>query len=395
MPLISVTFAPPPLIAGSEATKLQAEVWGMFNSTNTLYPGVFPAIRKFEAELIQMVCSMVGEGTCGLLASGGTESILLAALAYRETGRRRNITNPNIICCETAHPAIFKACKYFGIELIKAPYDSSNFQLTPKIVSRYVNRNTVAVYASAPTFPHGVLDDVEGLGKFCQSKGIGLHVDNCLGGFLLSYLKKQGLLHGRKFDFNEVPGVTTMSVDLHKYGGTNKGCSVCVFKTEELRNSTYMPSFDGCEGLYVTPTLQGSRSGATIAAAWSSILYKGEKGYLAMAKTHHNIMTRAKEVVEKIDGLELLVDPEGCILPIVPSKNSTLSIYLVASQMEKKGWNLFTGQSPAVLGLCVGDVHQKMLGEWERDLKDAVDHVKANPNEKATGEMKGEERSRE
>ena len=184
----------------------------------------------------------------------------------------------------------------------------------------------------------------------------------------------------------------------------------------------FRDSFRSSQGLYVTPTLQGSRSGATIAAAWSSVLYKGENGYLRMAKSHNDTMTKAKVrmtrsegwlkrndsktitppssitknlpiiaslhaspliptlfaiffrslqgIINKIDGLDLLVEPEGCILPLVPSPGSKLDIYLVASQMEKKGWNLFTGQSPAVLGLCVGDVHLKMLDAWEVRLDD-------------------------
>ncbi|GMH52777.1 hypothetical protein TrST_g13553 [Triparma strigata] len=368
---------------GSEVTEVQAKMWGLFNSTNSLYPGVFPSVRKFEAEVIAMTTNMVN-GSCGLLSSGGTESILLAVLAYREQGLKRGITSPNMICCVTAHPAIFKACKYFNVELIKAPFDPKTFQLTPAIVKKYLNRNTVAIYASAPNFSHGVLDDVEGLGPLAQSKKIGLHVDNCLGGFLLSYLQKENLLNGRNFDFS-VPGVTTMSVDLHKYGGSSKGCSVCVFGSPELRALTYVPSFDGCEGLYVTPTIQGSRSGATMAACWGSVMYKGDAGYRKMARDHNSVMVKAREIAESIDGLEILVRPEGAILPIICSKGSGLDIYLIASQMEKRGWNLFTGQNPAVLGLCVGDVHLKVLDEWEKDIRASVAHVKANPNEKPTG----------
>lgn len=117
-------------------------------------------------------------------------------------------------------------------------------------------------------------------------------------------------MNGRSFDFT-VPGVTTMSVDLHKYGGSSKGASVCVFGSQELRALTYVPSFDGCEGLYVTPTIQGSRSGATMAACWGSVMYKGDAGYRRMARDHNSVMVKAKKIVESIDGLEILVDPEG------------------------------------------------------------------------------------
>jgi len=198
-------------LAGSELTDLQAAFWKQFNSTNTLYPGAFPAIRKMEAELIAMTCDLVG-GACGLLSSGGTESILLAVLAYREQGRKRHIsiTAPEIICGITAHPALAKACFYFNVKLIKLPVDVKTQQMSVASVKANINKNTLCIYASAPTFPHGVIDPVEQLGSLALSHKIGLHVDNCLGGFLTSYLKKLNLLKGREFDFN-VPGVTTMS----------------------------------------------------------------------------------------------------------------------------------------------------------------------------------------
>ncbi|GMI34453.1 hypothetical protein TeGR_g3720 [Tetraparma gracilis] len=370
--------------AGSESTHLQSSFWGMFNSTNTLYPGTFPAIRKFEAEIISMVASMCSPPSVpvvGLLSSGGTESILLAALAYREQGLARGITSPEIVCCETAHPAIHKACKYFGIKLVKCPMDSK-CAMTAATAKPYITSSTVALYASAPTFPHGVVDDIPGLSDLALARGIGLHVDNCLGGFLLSFMKSNGLLH-KPFDF-EVPGVTTMSVDLHKYGGSNKGNSVCLFRTEELRQSTYMPSWDGCEGLYVTPTIQGSRSGATISAAWSTLMNTGVNGYDVVAKNHHSTLEKARAAVEAIDGIELLVTPDAAILPMVAS-DKKIDIYLIASRMEKKGWNLFTGQNPPCLGLCIGDVHLKMLDTWVKDLTESVAHVQAHPDEKPTG----------
>ncbi len=366
-------------------TDLQSQMWSLNNSTNSLYPGTFPFIRKYEAELISMVVSLVAPSVpsaCGLLSSGGTESILLAALAYRQSNL--GINDPEIIAAETAHPAIHKACTYFKIKLIKAPVSgTTSYRLTPSIAKKYITRNTVAIYASAPTFPHGIVDDISGLSDLALKHKIGLHVDNCLGGFLLSYLSKLGSLP-TPFDFS-IPGVTTMSVDLHKYGGSAKGASVCIFRDGALRKSTYVPSWDGCEGLYVTPTIQGSRSGATIAAAWASVLNHGEDGYLKMAREHRMMLDKAEAAVGEIDGLEMLVRPDAAIVPIIASKGSGIDIYKVASQMEHKGWNLFTGQHPPVLGLCVGEVHKTIMEDWIADLTDAVAHVKANPDEKATG----------
>ena len=193
-------------------------------------------------------------GAAGLLASGGTEAVLLAALAYREQGRKRGITRPQIVCGVSAHPAIVKACSYFGIELVKVALDPTTMRLTARNVRPFLTRRTVAIYASAPCFSFGAVDEIEELGKLAKSRGVGLHVDCCLGGVLLSFMQREGLFKP-PWDF-VVPGVTTISVDLHKYGYASKGASVTAFRDPALRRLTYVPSADGCEGLYVTPTLQ-------------------------------------------------------------------------------------------------------------------------------------------
>ena len=196
--------------------EIQSHMWSQFHATNLLYPAVFPGARKFEAEVVSMVLDMV-QGNCGLLSSGGTESILIAVLAYREQARKeRGIENPEIVACVTAHPALSKACRYFGVGLVKVPNDPVTFQMSLKHTKAAISSNTIAIYASAPTFTHGVIDDVESLSKLAKARNVGLHVDNCLGGFLTSYMMKEGLLKSKKFDFR-VPGVTTMSVDVHKY----------------------------------------------------------------------------------------------------------------------------------------------------------------------------------
>ena len=159
--------------------------------SNMLYPDVFPGARKFEAEIVAMVLDMLhgsSANAVGLLSSGGTESILLAILAYREQGKKRGIENPEVLAGISAHPALMKACHYFGVKLIKLPICPKTLQLLPETVSRAINRNTVAIYASAPTFTHGIVDPIEKLADLALRNNIGCHVDNCLGGFLLSYM---------------------------------------------------------------------------------------------------------------------------------------------------------------------------------------------------------------
>jgi len=248
-------------------------------------------------------------GAEGLLTSGGTESILIAFHGYREQARQRGIDEPEVICCVTAHPAIDKACHYFGMKLTKLSADESTLRLTRAIVEPSINANVICVYASAPNFPHGVVDDAEGLSALCVEKGIGLHVDNCLGGFWLSHIQKEGL--GRSFDWDfKLAGVTTVSIDVHKYGFASKGASVVAFRTNELRAMTYVPVLDG-SALYVTSTMQGSRSGAIMAAAWGTLLYFGDNGYRESARKLHGLHREAMEAVRQTPGLRLACEEVG------------------------------------------------------------------------------------
>ena len=369
--------------SGGTLATLQGHIWSQYVDTNALYPGVFPSLRKYEAEVIAMTLSIVHgheAGACGLLASGGTESVLLAALAYRETGRARGITEPQIICAISAHPAITKACHYFGIELIKVPLEPSSMSLRAAAVRPYLSSQTVAIYASAPSFAHGVIDAIEELGALALEARVGLHVDNCLGGFLLSFMAREGIL-AKPFDF-AVPGVSSMSIDVHKYGCAPKGVSVVAFRTAELRRATYVPSTDGCEGLYVTPTLQGSRSGAIMATAWATMLHVGGAGYAAKAREISACHEKIKAFVKATPPLRLCADSDACTVPVC---SDTLNVYALATLLEQKGWSVFTGQKPATVTFPLGDQTPALVDELLRDLGESVGWLLAHPDFKPKG----------
>jgi sphinganine-1-phosphate aldolase len=319
-------------------------------------------------------------GACGLLASGGTEAVLIAALAYRESARKRGITNPQIICALSAHPAIVKACHYFGMELIKVPLDPKTKALRAAAVRPYLTSNTVAIYASAPSFAHGVIDEIVELGELAMTRGIGLHVDNCLGGFLLSFMAREGLL-AKPFDF-AIAGVTSMSIDVHKYGCAPKGASVVAFRDPALRRLTYVPSTDGCEGLYVTPTIQGSRSGANIAAAWATLVHVGAKGYGAKAVAITECLEKIKAFVRKTPELQLCADADACVVPVCSDK---LDVYALATHLEDKGWKVFTGQKPATVTFPVGDQTPAVVEQLLVDLGASVTYLREHPEFKAKG----------
>mmetsp|Transcript_1593 Transcript_1593/g.1826 ORF Transcript_1593/g.1826 Transcript_1593/m.1826 type:complete len:473 (-) Transcript_1593:529-1947(-) len=356
--------------------KLQEQVWAMYNNSNGLYPGIFKSCRKYEAEIVQMSVSLLhgNENCCGLLTSGGTESILIAILGYRELAKERGIENPEIICCRNAHGALDKAAHYFGIKLVKVEANAKTLALECSEVQAKINRNTIAVYASAPSFPSGTVDPIEDLAVLCKKSNLGLHVDNCLGGFYLSYLQRMGVFK-RKFDF-EVDGVTSISIDVHKYGFAPKGVSVVAFSTKELRRLTIHPVSTGLT-LYVTPTLQGSRGGGVIAAAWATMMYYGQNGYEQVFTKLHEVKNRLEEEIERIPGLKLAVKSDLAVIPIA---GDGIDVYKVASLMEKRGWSTFTSQNPPLMQICYGEQHLRVMDELLKDLRECSEDVLKNPN---------------
>lgn len=370
----------------------QARAFEVFNCTNLLYPGTFKSARKLEAELVAMTVDLVGGGkapgglaekrdfpapdACGVLTSGGTESIFTAMLAYREAAA--SVASPRVVAGVTAHPALKKACKVLNLELVVVPV-GNDMRMDVATVRAALTASTVAIYASAPTFSHGVIDPIVALGKLAREQGLGLHVDNCLGGILLSMRDD-----APPFDLR-VDGVTSLSVDLHKYGNASKGTSVVVFRDPNLRRAAYLPSADGCEGLYVTPTLAGSRSGAMAAQAWATLVHIGRDGYAASAD---NVVAATRRLVDIIKhdfrgDLDVLVVPDAATVPIVAAYPAKLSIYSVADAMERRGWNVFTGQNPPIMSFCLAEFHATpgVLDAWAAALRAAVDDVKASPKD--------------
>jgi len=254
-------------------------------------------------------------------------------------------------------------------------------RLTAAAARPLLTSRTVAIYASAPSFAHGAVDEIEELGTLATAYGVGLHVDCCLGGYLLSFMQREGLF-SRPWDF-AVPGVTSISVDLHKYGYASKGASVVCFREPRLRRLTYVPSADGCEGLYVTPTLQGSRSGATMAVAWATLLYMGAAGYSQSARALTNAHEAIKKTVRETRGITLCGDPTLAVVAICGEDG--LNVYVLATMLEKRGWGIFTGQKPPTLSIPVGERTPRLLEALLADLKACTAFCLENPGTKPEG----------
>ena len=228
------------------------EAFGLFAHVNVLQRDICPSATKFEAEILGMALDLfhaeaVTDGSpAGLTTTGGTGSILHAVLAYREhAAATRGVKAPNFVMPETGHPAFTKACHLFGVERREAPIDPDTTQVDLDAVADLIDDQTIAMMGSACNYPYGTVDDIGGLGELAQSKGVGLHVDGCLGGFILPFGQELGY-DIPLFDFR-VPGVTSISADTHKYGYAFKGSSTLLFRDKALRNSQYffVPGLDG------------------------------------------------------------------------------------------------------------------------------------------------------
>lgn len=265
--------------------------------SNPLHSVEFANIAQLEAEVLKMTLTLFNAptGACGLTTSGGTESIILAMLAYREWGRQRGITNPNIVAPVTAHASLDKGAFYLGIELRKVPLKKD---LTADVegMRRHIDRNTVCLVASAPEYPFGSFDPVPQIAELALSLGINCHSDCCLGGFINPFTEEAGFKLPSVFDFR-LEGVTSISCDPHKFCYGPKGCSVVLFRSKELRRGTWCTVAGWPGGMYLTPTIAGSRSGAVITGTWAALLKQGRSGFLNQAKI---LLTAARNIREDI-----------------------------------------------------------------------------------------------
>jgi glutamate/tyrosine decarboxylase-like PLP-dependent enzyme len=370
---------------GVDHQKFLNECFGLYSLSNPLHADIWPSIMKFDAEIIAMTASLVSggvESVCGCTSSGGTDSIILAVKAHRDYWRDNfQIHEPEIIASVSAHPALDKACDILNIRLVKVAMKPSTMEIDLDAVRAAIGPNTIMMYGSAPSYPYGTIDPISGLSRLAKKYNIGLHVDCCLGGFVLPFAKKRGY-DIPDFDF-ALPGVTTMSLDTHKYGYTLKGSSVLLFRNKELRQSMYFCYADWTGGLYTTPTIAGSRSGGLIAQCWASMMTMGEEGYGHNVKEIMDAAQRIAAGVRNIDSLCVVGKPHAMIVAF-GSLDPALNIYAVGDKMHAKGWSLNALHKPACIHICCTVKHIDKDEEFLQDLAEAVAAVRANPQEKSS-----------
>ncbi|MBW4717950.1 pyridoxal phosphate-dependent decarboxylase family protein [Saccharothrix obliqua] len=344
---------------------LAARAHALASSANGLDPTAFPSLLELENDVVAAAARLLGGGV-GTVTSGGTESCLLAVLAARDS--RPEVTTPSVVLPETAHAAFHKAAHYFGVRLVTVPVDPATFRADPTAMAAAITDDTVLVVVSAPSYAHGVIDPVAPIAAAAAARGVRCHVDACIGGWVLPHADVA------PFDFS-VPGVTSISVDLHKYAYCPKGTSVLLHANADLRRPQFFAAADWPGYTMLNTTTQSTRSGGPLAAAWAVLRHIGDDGYRTLARRALDSAHRVREGVAGIDGLRVLGEPESTLLAVTATRDD-FDVFTVADEMRARDWyvqpQFAHGSSPTNLHLTVTAANAGGEAELLADLRDSV-----------------------
>jgi sphinganine-1-phosphate aldolase len=358
----------------SEVDDLAARAHALASSANGLDPTAFPSLLRMENEVVGTAAALLGGGPAavGSVTSGGTESCLLAVQAARDA--HPEIGRPRMVLPTTAHAAFHKASHYFGVEVVSVPVDPVSFQADADAMAAAIDDDTVLVVVSAPSYAHGVVDPVAPVAAAAAARGVRCHVDACIGGWVLPYFRKLGVAVP-DFDLS-VPGVTSLSVDLHKYAYCPKGTSVLLHASADLRRPQFFASARWPGYTMLNSTLQSTRSGGPLAAAWAVLRHLGDAGYARLSKLTLEAVRRIRAGVEEIDGLRVLGDPISTLLAVTADTDA-LDVFTVADEMTERHWYVQPQfgfeESPANLHLTVTAANHGSEPELLADFAGAVE----------------------
>ncbi|HUW01082.1 MAG TPA: aminotransferase class V-fold PLP-dependent enzyme [Acidimicrobiales bacterium] len=350
----------------AELDRLHEAVALEFLHENALNPFAFPSLTTMESEVVAFGASLVnGNPAAGKMSSGGTESIFLAVQTARDELRARGQFDAVLLTATTAHPAFAKAAKYLGVEHVRVPVRDDG-RADPEAMAATVDDRTALVVVSAPCYPFGIIDPVAEVAAAAAHHGVSCHVDACLGGWLLPFWEEIGE-PVPAWDFR-VDGVTSMSMDVHKYGWTFKGASLILYRDKELLQRQYFLYDDWPGGLYGSATTAGTRAGAPIAAAWATLKYLGHDGFVDKARQVRHVTGRFVDAVESIEGLRVTHPPDMSLFQFTSDSSD---IGAIGDVMDDRGWHLDRQQGG--LHLMLWPYHEHVVEQFAADLSDAVD----------------------
>lgn len=357
------------------------ELAGRFLYTNVMHFDSARGALMTENELISFFQDLLhspkdGVGTCTF---GGSESIMLAMLSYRELGRKRGLADPDIVLFESAHVAFFKAAFYFGIRLTVVPCSHSTGEGDIEELLGKVSEGTVAVVLSGGTYAHGAVDAVWEANERLKHSDVWIHVDSCLGGFMsvCSAMRRDGFIP--PIDFRQ-SRVGSISIDPHKYGEGPKGCSVLLFRNEELKKLSIYVKADWNGGLYATPSMPGSRSSAPVVGAWISLVRQGKEGLL---RTYDEIVKAREALLKDLDSIpevSIVGKCLSCVVSFGITKESGVDIFAVGEGLKDSKWHLSMMQRPFAFHITITRNNIGQLPALKADLVQAIAKARKNPS---------------
>jgi glutamate/tyrosine decarboxylase-like PLP-dependent enzyme len=373
--------------------ELAAAAQAAFQWTNALDPTAFPSVARIENDLVGTAAALLGGGpdTVGTLTSGGTESCLLAVLAARERWRALGRAGrPRLLLPVTAHAAFRKAAHLFDLDIMDIPVDPDTCRADPSAVAELLDERTALVVVSAPSYPHGVLDPVGEVAGLAAAAGVPCHVDACIGGWVLPFLDDVP----EPFDLS-VRGVTSLSVDLHKYGYAPKGVSVLLTADPELRHAHWFATAGWPGYPVVNPTLAGTRPAGPMAAAWAVHRWLGTDGYRELARQAHGATAELVGGIGGIPGIRVVGEPVATLVAVAQDGPEGVDVLNLADEMTARGWLLQPqppfaqpgGELPATLHLTVTGATAGRVAALLDDLADATRTAAALPRPVADPEL--------
>jgi glutamate/tyrosine decarboxylase-like PLP-dependent enzyme len=355
------------------------EAYLSFLSENGLDPTVFPSLLKLETDVVRAVINLLrgDSNAVGHLTTGGTESIMLAVKTARDKARAEmpHNTQPEMVLPKTAHAAFHKAAHYLGVKPVIVDIDPATFQVRAEDMEQAITANTILLVASAPNYSQGVIDPIGEIGEIAQRHSLLFHVDACVGGLHLSFMRKLGY-DIPDFDFT-VPGVTSISTDLHKYGYAAKGCSVIMYRSKDIRKYQIFACTETTGYTLINPTVLSSKTGGPMAAAWAILNFLGEEGYKRIVRTVQEATERLIAGVNAIPGLRVLGRPSMCMFSFASEE---INVYQLADEMNRRGWYLqgqfSTPLTPRNLHISVSYGTVSNVDALLKDLRECVDIIK-------------------
>lgn len=373
---------------GKAVDAVAKEAYTRFLSENALDPTVFPSLLRFENEVVAMARDHLhgDEDVVGAFSSGGTESIILAVKTARDFCRatRPEVKAPKMVLPVTAHAAFHKAAAYLDVTPVIVDVNPDTFRVDAAAMEAAIDEDTILLVASAPSYAHGVVDPVPEIAALAKQRDLLFHVDACIGGWLLPYFERLGASFP-KFDFS-VEGVTSISMDLHKYAYCPKGASVLLHRSARLRRAQIFACAEWSGYTVVNTTVQSSKSGGPLAAAWAVLNFVGDAGYLEYARGLKTATDTVVAGIQKMPDLRLLGRPD---MSLVAFTSDTICPFTLADEMKAKGWyiqaQLSQGSSPANIHLSINPSNVQWAEQLLTDLTEAVETSRGATKTDASG----------